>query len=61
MSRGRAAYNDVLTETNAEQTLAYIVKLRYGVLSSMLAVSSITANVKFSANAGVNIGVGPSR
>lgn len=60
LSRGRAAYNDVLTETNAEQTLAYIVKLRYGVQSSMLAVSSITANVKFSANAGVDIGVGPS-
>lgn len=58
LSRGRAAYNDVLTETNAEQTLAYIVKLRYGILSSMLAVSTITANVKFVARAGVNVGVG---
>jgi len=60
LSRGRAAYNDVLTETNAEQSLAYIVKMRYGLVSSMLAVSSITANVRFSANAGVEIGVGPS-
>jgi hypothetical protein len=60
LSRGRVAYNDVLTETNAEQTLAYIVKLRYGVLSTMLAVSSITANVKFDVSADVNIGVGPS-
>jgi hypothetical protein len=34
LSRGRAAYNDVLTETNTEQSLAYIIKLRYGVLSS---------------------------
>ncbi len=60
LSRGRTAYNDVLSETNAEQSLAYIIKLRYGVQPSMLAVSSITAGVKFAANAGVNIGVGPS-
>jgi hypothetical protein len=35
LSRDRVAYNDVLAETNAEQSLAYIVKLRYGVLSNV--------------------------
>ncbi len=60
LSRGRAAYNEVLTETNAEQSLAYIVKMRYGVLSSMLSVASITANIRIGAKADVNIGVGPS-
>jgi len=59
LSRGRAAYNEVLTKTRIEQSLSYLVRLRYGVLSTMLGVSSITANVRFRANAGVNVGVGP--
>ena len=43
LSRGRVAYNEVLTETNAEQCLTLIVKARYGQISTMLAVSSINA------------------
>lgn len=58
LSSGRMAYNEVLTETNAEQCLALIVKARYGQISAMLAVSSINASVRFSASGGVNIGVG---
>jgi hypothetical protein len=58
LSRGRVAYNEVLTETNAEQCLASIVEARYGQISSMLAVSSINANLRFRAFGGVNVGVG---
>ena len=46
LSRGRMAYNEVLTETNAEQCLALIVKARYGQISTILAVSSINASVR---------------
>ena len=58
LSRGRVAYNEVLTETNAEQCLASIVKARYGQISTILAVSSINASIRFRASGGVNIGVG---
>jgi hypothetical protein len=60
LSSGRMAYNEVLAETNAEQCLASIVKARYGLLPSTLAVSSINANIKFRAFGGVNIGMGNS-
>ncbi len=60
LSRGRVAYNEAIAQTNAEQSLAWIVKLRYGISSEMLAVSSITANVSFSARANAEIGMGPA-
>jgi hypothetical protein len=55
---GRAAYNDVIARTSAEQTLGLIVRIRYGDPIGLLAVSSITANLKFSAQATGQFGVG---
>jgi hypothetical protein len=59
LSRGRAAYAEVIAETNAEQSLGLLVRLRYGAPWSLVAVSSVTANVRFNANARGEIGVGP--
>ena len=59
LSQGRPAYNEAIAATNAEQTLAWIVRMRYGLPASQLAVASITANVKFSSTANIEIGVGP--
>jgi hypothetical protein len=59
ISRGRAAYAEVIAETNAEQSLGLLVRLRYGAPWSLLAVSSVTANVRFNANTRAEIGVGP--
>ena len=58
LSQGRPAYNDAIASTNAEQTLAWMVKFRYGVVASQLKISSITANVRFRANATVQAGFG---
>ena len=61
LSRGRPAYNDAIVATNSEQDLARLVRLRYGLATSQLAVSNITANVRFSARLGAQVGVGPSQ
>jgi len=60
LSQGRPAYNEAIAATNAEQYLSWIVRQRYGLPSSQLAVASITANVRFSSTANVDVGVGPS-
>jgi len=60
LSEGRPAYNEAIAATNSEQYLAWIVRQRYGVPTTQLAVSSITASVRFASSAGVEIGVGPS-
>jgi len=55
---GRAAYNEVIARTNSEQTLGVIVRMRYGDPIGMLSVSNVTANLKFSAQAGGEAGIG---
>ena len=60
LSQGRPAYNEAIAETNAEQNLAWIVRMRYGLATSQLVVASITANVRFSSTANIDLGVGPS-
>ncbi len=60
LSQGRPAYNDAIVATNSEQELAMIVRMRYGLATSQLAVSSITANVRFSASLRTQAGFGPS-
>lgn len=60
LSAGRPAYNEVIAATNGEQYLAWFVHQRYGLPSSQLAVSSITANVRFTTRAGIELGFGPS-
>src|SRR5262249_39625967 len=59
LSRGRVAYAEVIAETNAEQSLATLVRLRYGAPWVLLAVSSVTAQVRFSTDARAEFGVGP--
>ncbi len=56
---GRAAYNDAIVATNNEQVLAMIVRMRYGEPAGLLAVSSITASMRFQATIGAQWGVGP--
>ncbi len=55
---GRSAYNDVIARTSAEQTLGLIVRVRYGDPIGLLAVSNVTANLKFSAHATGQFGIG---
>jgi len=55
---GRAAYNDVIARTSSEQTLGLIVRIRYEDPIGLLAVSSVTANLKFSAQATGQVGIG---
>jgi len=54
ISMGRADYNEVINRTEDEQMLLSIVKERYGETSSLLAVSSVAANVRFRTSAGVD-------
>lgn len=55
---GRGAYNEAINYTNAQQTLMTIVRHRFGEKSTVLAVTSVTANVSVTSNVGVNIGIG---
>jgi hypothetical protein len=52
ISRGRADYNDAINRTDDEQLLMAVVRGRYGETSRLLAVTSVTANVRFATNAG---------
>lgn len=61
LSQGRPAYNAVLAETNAEQALAFVVRLRYGQSSSLLSVATINATVRFRSSAAVELGAGPDQ
>jgi hypothetical protein len=56
---GRGAYNDVIARTGSEQTLGLIVRLRYSDPIGLLMVSSVTAGLKFSAEARGEAGFGP--
>lgn len=55
---GRAVYNDAITATNNQQVLAMIVRMRYGEPSGLLAVTAVTANVRFQVNASSQFGIG---
>jgi hypothetical protein len=56
---GRATYNDALVTTNNEQILALIIRMRYQEPIGLLAVASITANVRIQGTVGAQFGVGP--
>jgi hypothetical protein len=55
---GRLAYNAAINETNNQQMLMVIVRNRYQESGSLLAVSSIAANVRITTRAGVELGFG---
>ena len=56
---GRGAYNEVIARTSSEQTLGLMVRLRYSDPIGLLMVSSVTAGLKFSAEAKGEAGFGP--
>jgi hypothetical protein len=58
---GRQVYNEAITATNNLQVLALIVKLRYGENAGLLAVSSVTANIRVAGNVSADIGIGADR
>jgi hypothetical protein len=58
LGTGRGAYNDVIARTSSEQTLGLIVRLRYSDPIGLLAVSNVTAGLKFSAQAKGEAGFG---
>ena len=60
ISMGRADYNEAINKTEDEQMLLSIVKGRYGDTYSLLSVSGVAANVRFSTIAGVQAGFGPT-
>ena len=60
ISRGRASYNEAITQTDNEQLLMSIVRGRYGETYNMLAITAVAANIRFSANANAQVGIGPS-
>lgn len=55
ISNGRMAYNEVINYTEDQQILNAIVRERYGQTFGMLAVSSVTANIKFGASVGAEL------
>jgi hypothetical protein len=58
IASGRAAYNDVINYTEDQQMLMAIVRSRYGETISMLAVTNVTANIRFTAAAEGQFGIG---
>lgn len=56
---GRSAYNTIVNQTEDEQLVAAIVRHRYDETFGLLAVTSITANIRVSSSVGVNAGIGP--
>jgi len=57
---GRLAYNEAIIETDNQQMLLVVVRNRYGERSNLLAVASVTANVRVATSAGIEAGVGDS-
>lgn len=57
---GRPAYNDAILQTNDEQLLQNIVRLRFADSVGFLTVSSVTANVSLTTTGTVNVGWGPT-
>jgi hypothetical protein len=58
IASGRAAYNKVINHTEDQQMLMAIVRNRYGETISMLAVTNVTANIRFTASAEAQFGLG---
>jgi hypothetical protein len=58
---GRQVYNDAIVATNNEQMLSMIVRMRYQEPFGMLAVASVTANVRWQASVGGQAGIGPDQ
>jgi len=60
ISNGRLSYNEAIARTNDQQMLMVVLKNRYGERGSLLAVSSVTANVRIISSLGIQAGFGDS-
>ena len=60
ITAGRGVYTEVINRTEDEQILNVLVRLRYDETFGMLSVASVTANLRFSAQAATDIGIGDS-
>jgi len=60
ISAGRGVYTEVINRTEDEQLLNVLVRMRYDETFGMISVTSITANLQFSARAEANVGFGDS-
>ncbi len=58
ISSGRLTYNEAISLTNDQQMLMAVLRSRYEERASLLAVSSVTANVRVSGSLGLEAGVG---
>jgi hypothetical protein len=58
--RGRGLYNQVISDTNNQQTLEQIVRARHGEQSGLLSIASVTANLRTQATTDSQFGIGPS-
>ena len=57
---GRLTYNEAISETHNQQMLMVIIHNRYLEQGSLLAVASVTANVRVATQTGVQLGFGNS-
>jgi hypothetical protein len=55
---GRLNYNQAITETNNQQMLMAVLHIRYQEIGSLLAVSSVTANIRVTAGTEIQMGFG---
>jgi hypothetical protein len=60
ITAGRGVYTEVINRTEDEQILNVLVRLRYDETFGMTTVASVTANLRFSAQASADIGIGDS-
>ena len=55
---GRMTYNQAINETGNQQMLMAVIRNRYEETANLLAVSSVTANVRIRASTSIEVGVG---
>lgn len=58
ISNGRLAYNEAIIETNNQQQLMALIRNRYEERGNLLAVASVTANVRIRTSTGVPFSAG---
>lgn len=55
---GRAAYNEAIEKTNNQQMFELIVKNRFGESAGLLAVASVSANMRITGSVNAEFGIG---
>lgn len=56
----RSVYNEAIIATNSQQVLDMIVRMRFGEPTGLLAVASVTANMRVRGSLGAQVGFGSS-